>query len=82
MAEQKRLYRETEVEPRDTPPSELLGHGGAQRGAYPSTPAPGVGVGGEAESGRGEPLQGHPAPTPVSLVCPGRALLAANPPPI
>ena len=73
--------RETEVEPGDTPPSEPLRHGGAQRSAYPSAPAPGVGVGGKAESGRGQPLQGHPAPTPVSPVCPPvRALLAASSP--
>lgn len=38
-------------------------------GASASDLLPGDGVGGEAESGRGEPLCGYPAPTCMSPVC-------------
>lgn len=42
-------------------------------GASASDLVPGDGVGGEAESGRGEPLCGYPAPTSISPVCPALA---------
>lgn len=65
------------MEPRDTPPSQ------PRSCLPPLPPGAGVGVGGEAESGRGEPLRGHPAPTPVSpSVLPPGSSGCRNPPPM
>lgn len=88
MVEAGASVAETEVEPvRHVPwitALEQLRPGGAPV-ACPVLPGQ-AGVGGEAESGRegpvgGEPLRAHPAPTPVSPVCPGSgwALLATTP---